>query len=75
MGGWCTKAFLDLSMKPKLVEPAETTAAMGTEISGGNAGPYVVCRSTYTWNLGAELSPSFGQLHGSWLDYSVQVSV
>ena len=62
-------------MKPKLVEPSDTTAAMGTEVSCGNAGQYVACRLTYTWNLGAELSPSFGKFYGSWLDHSVHVSV
>ena len=62
-------------MKLKLVEPADTTAAMGTEVSCGNAGQNVACRSIYTWNLGAELSPRFGQIHGCRLDHSVHVSV
>ena len=43
VGGWSAKAFLYLSIKLKLVEPAETIAAMRTEVTSGNSGEYVAC--------------------------------
>ena len=45
-----TIALLNLFMKLKLVVSADTTAAMGTEVSCGNAGQNVVRSSTYRNN-------------------------
>ena len=50
MGGLCTKAFLDLSMKLKLVEPAETTAAMRTKTLAATLDSTLPVEPTYRKN-------------------------